>query len=75
MGRLFTFSRSETTFFIQRSEFSLGIKPPQWAPYYYREFAHNLLDIGDRLELPEGTSPWPTVSPCIIAAFTAQALR
>jgi glyoxylase-like metal-dependent hydrolase (beta-lactamase superfamily II) len=44
----------KATFFIQRSEYSLGIKPPEWAPYYYPEFAHNLLDIRDRLELPDG---------------------
>jgi len=42
------------TFFVQRSEFYLGIRPPEWAPYYYPEFAYNLLDIRDRLELPDG---------------------
>jgi N-acyl homoserine lactone hydrolase len=44
----------KATFFIQRSEFSLGLNPPAWAPYYYPEFDHNLLEIRDRLELPEG---------------------
>jgi N-acyl homoserine lactone hydrolase len=44
----------KATFFVQRSEFSLGIRPPEWAPYYYREFAHNLLEVRDRLELPDG---------------------
>jgi N-acyl homoserine lactone hydrolase len=44
----------KATFFVQRTEFSLGIKPPPWAPYYYREFAHNLLEVRDRLELPDG---------------------
>jgi len=42
------------TFFVQRSEFYLGIRPPPWAPYYYPEFSYNLLDIRDRLELPDG---------------------
>jgi len=45
---------TNATFFVQETEISLGIHPPPWAPYYYREFAHNLLDVRDRLELVDG---------------------
>lgn len=44
----------QATFFIQRAEFPLAIRAPRWAPYYYPEFAYNVLDIRDRLELPDG---------------------
>ena len=45
---------TNATFFLQRDEFPLVVHPPPWALYYYREFAHNLLDVRDRLELIEG---------------------
>jgi glyoxylase-like metal-dependent hydrolase (beta-lactamase superfamily II) len=45
---------TNATFFVQREEFPLAIHPPPWALYYYREFAHNLLDVRDRLELIDG---------------------
>ena len=45
---------TNATFFLQRDEFPLVVHPPPWALYYYREFAHNLLDVRDRLELIDG---------------------
>lgn len=42
------------TFFVQKDEFPLAVHPPPWALYYYPEFAFNLLDVRDRLELIEG---------------------
>jgi glyoxylase-like metal-dependent hydrolase (beta-lactamase superfamily II) len=45
---------TNATFFVQEQEFPLAINPPPWAIYYYKEFAHNLLDVRDRLELLQG---------------------
>jgi len=42
------------TFYMQRDELPYVVHPPAWAPYYYREFAFNVLDIRDRLELIDG---------------------
>jgi len=42
------------TFIVQRREFALAVHPPPWALYYYPEFAFNLLDVRDRLELIDG---------------------
>jgi len=41
-------------FIAQRSEFSYAVHPPVWAPFYYPEFAFNILDVRDRLELIDG---------------------
>jgi len=41
-------------FIVQRREFALAVHPPPWALYYYPEFAFNLLDVRDRLELIDG---------------------
>jgi glyoxylase-like metal-dependent hydrolase (beta-lactamase superfamily II) len=45
---------TKARFIVQKREFSLAIHPPPWALYYYREFAFNLLDVRDRLELIDG---------------------
>jgi glyoxylase-like metal-dependent hydrolase (beta-lactamase superfamily II) len=42
------------TFIAQRCEYSLALNPPPWAPFYYPEFAFNVLEIRDRLELIDG---------------------
>ncbi|MGH2714392.1 MAG: N-acyl homoserine lactonase family protein [Thermoleophilaceae bacterium] len=42
------------TFIVQQRELPLAIHPPDWALYYYPEFAFNLLDVRDRLELIDG---------------------
>jgi glyoxylase-like metal-dependent hydrolase (beta-lactamase superfamily II) len=41
-------------FIVQKRELPLAIHPPPWALYYYREFAFNILDVRDRLELIDG---------------------
>ena len=45
---------ANATFLVQADEFALAVHPPPWALYYYPEFAFNLLDIRDRLELLDG---------------------
>ncbi len=45
---------SNATFVVQKRELPLAIHPPRWALYYYPEFAFNLLDVRDRLELIDG---------------------
>ena len=42
------------TFIAQESEFSWAVNPPEWAPFYFSEFAPKVLDLGDRLELIDG---------------------
>jgi N-acyl homoserine lactone hydrolase len=45
---------TKATFIVQKLEFPFAIHPPPWALYYYPEFAFNLLDVRDRLELVDG---------------------
>jgi glyoxylase-like metal-dependent hydrolase (beta-lactamase superfamily II) len=45
---------TNATFIVQRAELPYAVNPPGWAPYYYPEFAFNLLDVRDRLELIDG---------------------
>jgi glyoxylase-like metal-dependent hydrolase (beta-lactamase superfamily II) len=46
---------TNATFIAQRSELSYLIHPPQWAQFYYPEFAFNVLEVRDRLDLIEGS--------------------
>jgi glyoxylase-like metal-dependent hydrolase (beta-lactamase superfamily II) len=41
-------------FIAQRSELSYLLHPPRWAQFYYPEFAFNVLEVRDRLELIDG---------------------
>lgn len=42
------------TFIAQRSELSFATNPPPWARFYYAEYAYNVLELGNRLELIDG---------------------
>jgi glyoxylase-like metal-dependent hydrolase (beta-lactamase superfamily II) len=42
------------TFIAQRQELSYAVCPPAWAQFYYADYAHNVLDIADRLILIDG---------------------
>jgi glyoxylase-like metal-dependent hydrolase (beta-lactamase superfamily II) len=45
---------SNATFIAQRDELAFAVHPPAWAPFYYPEFAFNILEVRDRLELING---------------------
>ncbi len=42
------------TFVAQEREFAYAANPPEWVPFYFDEFSHQVLDVRDRLELIDG---------------------
>ena len=42
------------TFIAQERELTYAINPPDWVPFYFREFSPKVLDVLDRLELIDG---------------------
>ena len=42
------------TFVAQESEFAWATNTPDWAPFYFSEFANKVLDVRERLELIDG---------------------
>jgi glyoxylase-like metal-dependent hydrolase (beta-lactamase superfamily II) len=45
---------TNATFVAQRSELSYAVHPPRWAQFYYADYAYNVLEVRDRLELIDG---------------------
>ncbi len=45
---------SNATFVAQESEFAWATNTPDWAPFYFSEFANKVLDVRERLELIDG---------------------
>src|SRR5581483_12385935 len=41
-------------FYIQARELPYGLDPPPWAQFYYPEFAYNIEEVRDRLEVLDG---------------------